>query len=469
MSTRRSRPPPSQGRSGPRPAGSPHQRSAGSSHQRGESQQRRADARRCAAAVLRRVWDDDAFAAAALSAELERHPELDPRDRALATELVYGVLRTEGYLHERLSRHGRMRRADSELMGHLLVAAYQLAFLDRVPQRAAVHEAVGQVRRVRGARVAGFANAVLRKLAAEPSSRLGEAVSSSAPGWLVEGLRSAVGEEEAAALLGVDGRPSGVGLRGSATRPLPDWLRNQEGAIASERTPGAFRYVGGGDPRKLPGFQEGAFTVQEEGAQLVTWALGARPGERVLDACAGRGQKTSLLIERLGAEGEVWATDLYAAKLGQLQEELRRLGLRTTPTAVVDWTAQDGAPPELPHDFDRVLVDAPCVGDGTLRRRPEIARRLHAGDPARFTEVQEAIVRAAASRVRPGGRVLYATCSVLRQACEEVVARVSDQLVPVGFDAPEVAATFPAHESTLRLLPLRHGTDGYFVASLVRR
>src|SRR5690606_31744118 len=138
-----------------------------------------------------------------------------------------------------------LRRADTELMSHLLVAAYQLVFLDRVPRRAAVHEAVEQVRRTRGVQVAGFANAVLRKLATEPPAPLGEAILASAPGWLVKGLQAAVGEEEAAALLGVDGRSVGVGLRASTTRPLPAWLRNQEGAIASERTPNAFRYVGG--------------------------------------------------------------------------------------------------------------------------------------------------------------------------------------------------------------------------------
>lgn len=444
-------------------------RAWGSSKTEAVGGHRGADARRSAAAVLRRVWDDGAFAAAALSAELERHAGLDRRDRALATELVYGVLRTEGYLLESLARHGRIRRADTELISHLLVAAYQLAFLDRVPQRAAVHEAVGWIRRARGPRVAGFANAVLRKLAAEPALSLGEAVCRSVPVWLVEELRAAVGEEEAAALLGADGRQVGLGLRRSGTRPPPEWFENQRLVSGSERTPGAFRYVGGGDPRKLPGFQEGAFTVQEEGAQLVTWALGARPGERVLDACAGRGQKTSLLLERVGSEGEVWAADVHASKLEQLQEELRRLGLRPTPAVVVDWLAKDGAPPELPHDFDRVLVDVPCVGDGTLRRRPEIARRLDPRDPARLAEVQEAILRAAASRARPGGRVLYATCSVLREACEQVIERVADRLSPVGFDAPEVAATFSAGESALRLLPLRHGTDGYFVASLVRR
>ncbi|NLE87832.1 MAG: Sun protein [Myxococcales bacterium] len=449
-------------------------------------------ARRIAATVLRRVWEDDAFAAAALSAELDRAGGLDPRDRALATELVYGVLRTEGYLLEVLGRFGKIRRADTELTSHLLVGAYQIAFLDRVPQRAAVHEAVAEIKRARGARVAGFANAVLRKVTATELEPLPVALRRSAPRWLVERMARAVGDDETAALLGGDGAGVGVGLRLAGGAAAPAWLSDPDLARPSALAPGAYRFRGGGDPRRLPGYAEGAFVVQEEGAQLVTWAVGARPGERVLDACAGRGQKASLLAELVGPTGELWATDLHPGKLEQLRLEFERLGLPRPRTVAVDWTrgaapavpcaleASEGAPGEsadgiqasgdaLPGGFDRVVVDVPCVGDGTLRRRPEIARRLRPEDPARLTDVQRAILRAAATQARPGGRVIYATCSVLREACEEVLEGVGELLEPVPFDAPRVAEVFPPDRSSLRLLPGTHGTDGYFVASLRRR
>jgi 16S rRNA (cytosine967-C5)-methyltransferase len=426
-------------------------------------------ARRIAATVLRRVWEDGAYAAAALSSELDRTDTSDPRDRALATELVYGVLRTENYLLEVLGRHGRIRRKDTELTVHLLVGAYQLAFLDRVPQRAAVHQAVEEVRRLRGARVGGFANAVLRKVAAEGARDLQAAIYQSAPCWLTERLVRVVGEEETRALLGAAAKLPGLGLRLRQTSSLPSWVQGGDLGTPSEETPDAFRYLGGGDPRRLPGFAEGAFVVQEEGAQLVTWAVGARPGERVLDACAGRGQKASLLAERVGVAGELWATDLHPGKLRQLSEEFQRLRLEPPRTAAVDWTAPEAASAGPQGGFDRVLVDVPCVGDGTLRRRPEIARRLRPEDPARLTELQRVILRAAAAQARPGGRVLYATCSVLRDACEEVLAGVGDLLEPCAFDAPEVASVFSPQQTSLRLLPGRHGTDGYFVASLRRR
>ena len=133
-----------------------------------------------------------------------------------------------------------------------------------------------------------------------------------------------------------------------------------------------------------------------------------------------------------------------------------------------DWASPNRAS-ALSRDFDRVLVDAPCTGDGTLRRRPEIAHRLKKEDPARLADLQERILRNAAEHARAGGTVIYATCSVLKEECEAVLERVADILEPVRFDAPAVSSVFPSSESALRLLPGRLGTDGYFVASLRRR
>jgi 16S rRNA (cytosine967-C5)-methyltransferase len=217
--------------------------------------------------------------------------------------------------------------------------------------------------------------------------------------------------------------------------------------------------------RRCPGYAEGAFVIQEEGAQVVALALGAKPGERILDACAGRGQKTTLLRERVGGDAELWAVDLYPDKLAALKEEFRRLGLVPPKTAAVDWTVGHGP---VPDSFDRVLVDAPCTGTGTLRRRPEIARRLTPEDPARLATLAEAILRGAATRAKPGGRVVFAVCSVLREECEDVVDRVGDVLRPAPFDAPELGQLYGADATSFRLTPGKHGTDGFFVASFAR-
>jgi 16S rRNA (cytosine967-C5)-methyltransferase len=394
--------------------------------------------------------------AAALDAELKRHPQLEPRERALATELSYGTMRTEPALRARLYAHAPRGVSDERVLAQLLVAAYQILLLERVPAFAAVDAAVTGVKRERGPRVAGFANAVLRKLARTGEKlTTAQALRESVPDWLWQSLRSAVGEEEALALVSADAY---TGLRPRLGTELPAWLTE----LPAGRVVTSARLVRGeGDSRQKPGYAEGAFTVQEEGAQAIGLALGATPGESVLDACAGRGQKATLIAERLGA-GRLVACDLYPEKLAALDAEAQRLKLPAIETRGVDWSVGHGG---LLAEFDRVLVDAPCSGTGTLRRRPEILRRLGPTDPARLAALSESILRSAASRAKPGGAVLFAVCSVLREECEDVAARVADVLEPAPLHGLELASG----KTSLRLLPGAHGTDGYFMASFRRR
>jgi 16S rRNA (cytosine967-C5)-methyltransferase len=410
--------------------------------------------------VVERVLSDEAFVAASLDAELRRHPQLDARERALATELSYGTLRTEPALRARLLAHAPRGISDERVLSQLLVAAYQILLLERVPAFAAVDAAVTGVKRERGPRVAGFANAVLRKLT-KTGEKLSQAqaLRESMPEWLGSALVEAIGEEQTNALISLE---AVTGLRRRLGKDEPEWMR----ALPAGRVSPVARLVrGAGDPRQKPGFAEGAFSVQEEGAQVAGLALGARAGERVLDACAGRGQKTTLLAERLGSESLV-ASDLYPEKLEALGGELSRLGLQPVGTRAIDWSVGHGG---LDSDFDRVLVDAPCSGTGTLRRRPEILRRLKPEDPRRLAQLSESILRSAASRARPGGTVLFAVCSVLREECENLVERVLDVLEPQPFDAPELPSELVAGKTSLRLLPGPHGTDGYFMANFRRR
>ena len=422
-------------------------------------------ARGVAALAVVRVLRDGAFAAAALSAELERATKLQDRDRALATELLYGTLRLRSALEARLAPLAPRGLKDVIVKAELLVAAYQLLALDRVPAFAAVNSAVNAVRAVRGPKVAGFANAVLRKLASGEKLVAKDAALDNVPDWLTEALTRAVGAEEAQALI-VPQIEKIVGLRLLGGRPVPGWLAATSAGKASPRS----RLVQGvGDPRKREGYAEGTFVVQEEGAQAIALALGARSGERVLDACAGRGQKTSLFAEQVGPSGEVWATDVYPKKLEALQLDFERLRLRPPIVSSVDWTVGVG---DVPADFDRVLVDAPCTGTGTLRRRPEIAARLQPTDPARLSVLAETILRAAATRAKPGGRVVFAVCSVLEDECEALVLRVLDVLEPAPFDAPELWGDFPLlspDATSFRIGPTRFATDGYFAASFLKR
>jgi 16S rRNA (cytosine967-C5)-methyltransferase len=193
-------------------------------------------------------------------------------------------------------------------------------------------------------------------------------------------------------------------------------------------------------------------------------ALGAKAGERVLDACAGRGHKSSLLAERVGQHGALWVTDRSESKLRALSREFERLQLPAPQSCVVDFNEPS---PELPRDFDRVLVDAPCTGTGTLRKRPEIALRLQPDDVERLAQLAERILRSASEHVKPGGRVLFVVCSVLTRENEQLVDRVADVLTPAPFDISDPAIAEGATQ--LRLLPNKHGTDEFFLASFVRR
>ncbi len=402
--------------------------------------------------------------------------QLDGRDRALATELVYGTLRYHRWLVSRLAKHAPrgVDKLDPRVLSTLVVAAYQLLVLTRVPPFAAVNEAVSAVRALRGDRMAAFANAVLRKIGREPrpeAGELAEAAFDSADPALAAALVRALGGEAAKLLVfGGDGPPP-LGIRVEREEERATWL-----ARFTEAKPNATFEVGRISPLavlargagrivELPGHASGAWTPQEEGSQLVSLALGAREGDTVLDACAGRGNKTGLLARAVGASGAVDAADVHPSKLTRLEGELARIGVAARRTFAVDWSAGAGG---VVGAYDRVLVDAPCSGTGTMRRRPELLLRRAAGDLPSLAELQRAILRRVASLVAPKGRLVYAVCSVLVEEAEEVVAIAPELgLAPAPFDGASARA-LASERSTLRLLPQEHGTDGYFLASFVK-
>lgn len=431
-------------------------------------------ARDLAARVVGRVVEEQSFAAAALEAELGRAVQLEARDRALATELVYGTLRVMPWLLAEIGRHAArgVGSIEERVRAPMVVAAYQLWFT-RVPAFAAVSEAVETVRRMRGAPVAAFANAVLRKVAERAAKeREGErekdaealrerAIVESTPAWLRAALARAMPEQDVRAFLAAGVEPPPVALRVERAEERDGWIEKLRAAAPGatfepgSESPLAILARGAGRPQSLPGWDEGAWTVQEEGSQVAALAVGAREGEQVLDACAGRGNKTGILARAVGATGAVDACDTSPAKLARLEEELARLGLRVRATHAVDWTVGSG---DVTGTYDRVLVDAPCTGIGTLRRRPEIALRLKEQDLVDRPRAQLAIASRAAEHVRPGGTLVYVVCSVLREEAEDVV----DALLRAR---PELR---PAEGGSSRLLPHVQGTDGYFVARLSR-
>jgi 16S rRNA (cytosine967-C5)-methyltransferase len=428
-------------------------------------------ARVVAAKVLARVTRDAAFAAAALDAEVER-ARLDPRDARLATELVYGVLRTEAFLvelGERLAARGKL--PDKPIArAHILLALYSLCFLDRLPPHAIVSDAVEAVRGELGEGPSRFVNALLRNAARENDARgrpaLAEAAARSIPRWLMEALARSLGEEGAHAYATAGPIPPPLAIAIADPTARDTWIERLREAAppgadnrAASISPHAVLLTGAGDPKKLPGFED-AWIVQEEGAQALALALGVEPGHHVLDACAGRGNKTWLLARLAGPAGRVVACDIHPAKLEKLVARIPN-----ATAHAVDWTIGSG---DVPRGADRVLVDAPCSGTGTLRRRPDMLRRLKPEDVPRLAAKQLALTREAAARARPGGRLVYAVCSVLKEECEDVASALAEprpglRLRPTPLAINGLAGVAPDAVQA-RLLPHLHGTDGYFLA-----
>lgn len=433
-------------------------------------------ARSVAAEVLTRVIADGAFAAAALDAELDRSVQLDGRDRGLATELVYGTLRLLGWVEARLDRHAKHGVASLEprVRSHLAIAAYQILVLTRIPPFAAVNEAVTAVRVARGEKVAGFANAILRKIAREPkpeASEVERAALASIDPMLRDAIVRAIGEEGAIRLVSGHGGPPPLGIRVEAESARQSWIEELRAAKPSASfeagalCPRAILARGAGRVVDLPGYAAGSWTPQEEGSQFVALALGARPGDVVLDACSGRGNKTGMLVGAVGPSGAVDAADIHPKKLERLGSELARIRCAVRHTYAVDWSVGTAS---VRGPYDRALIDAPCSGTGTIRRRPELSLRRGEGDARVLATLQRAILERVAGLVRPGGRLVYAVCSVLREEAEDVVAGVEALgLRPAPFDDPNVVKVF-ADATSFRVLPHEHGTDGYYAASFVK-
>ncbi len=394
-------------------------------------------ARELARRVLDRVDKGGAWATLTLDGELARSG-LDERDRRLASELVYGVLRNRLRIDRALAAHADLTRTPPKVRTALRVAAYQLLFLDRVPPYAAVDDAVAAARAASGQKLAGFANAVLRKLSAAgepalppgapPGAPPGEPpgdprelarleIEHSLPRWILDELARAratiPGAPELAELAAAFGRPAPlvarVNRRRTTREALAELLR-EAGAAAEpiEGVPSALRLDGIGDPARSPSFLAGTWTVQDAGAQQVGHVAAPRPGMRILDACAGVGGKSTHLAELADDAAAIDAADQSRTKLGLLEETARRLGLAGIRAHACDLL--DPAAP-LGAGYDLVVLDAPCSGLGVLRRHPDAKWRLTPDAVPRLAALQVRLLDAVVPRLGPGGALVYAVCT----------------------------------------------------------
>jgi 16S rRNA (cytosine967-C5)-methyltransferase len=403
-----------------------------------------------------------------------RRARLSAPDRSLATELVYGVTRRRLSLDHEIDRLTAGRRLEAALRAALRLGLYQLRHLGRVPSYAVLNETVELARRYGHEGTARLANAVLRRALAEgPPEPPSLAVASSHPEWLVRRWVERLGEEEARALLEADNAVPPAAVRVNRLRTSPEALARALAAEGAKVRPGrwcpeALHVVSGPPPSELKAFRRGMFTIQGEASMLAALALDPRPGELVLDVAAAPGGKATHVAERMGDRGQVVANEVEPRRARQVEAAVRRLGLRSV-------AIRQGDARTLPEAFagrcDRVLADLPCSGLGVLARRPDLRWRKVEPDLPRLGALQAELLDAAAACVRPGGALLFSTCSTEPEEGEEVVraflaGHPEFEASPLG---PRLPPGLDGAGPTLRLWPHRHGTDGFFLARFERR
>lgn len=406
-------------------------------------------------------------------------------DRRLLMELVCGITRQRGFLNAVIDQLVP-RSPPAPVRRWLQVGLYQLHFCQQIPDFAAVDTTVQWVGNTVGRRWVGLVNAVLRhylrkvgahprqfplRLPAEPAARL--AMQYSYPVRLVQNWLTQVGEAETERLCQWFNQAPEIYLRVNRLRTdVPTLLGQlqQAGiqAVAVPHLPQGVKVIDGGRVTDWPGFREGHWLVQDAAAQWVSMILDPQPGETVIDACAAPGGKTTHIAELMGDQGIVWAADVRAQRLAQVQENVQRLGLTCVryrlgdARSFGDWQGL----------ADRVLLDVPCSGWGTLHRHPEARWRWATQDVNPLVQTQQELLHAAATWVKPGGILVYATCTLnpqenLQQIQTFLARHPGWSVVPPPVPADLSSAVDP-HTHTLTFWPQRHNMDGFFVAKLQR-
>jgi 16S rRNA (cytosine967-C5)-methyltransferase len=460
-----------------------------------------APARRAAYRILLNIARAKGDLPGGIAAERARLP--DPRDQALAAAIAIGTERWRGCLDFLIERFARRKidALDVEVLTSLRLSACQILYLSRIPPSAAVTEGVELVREARKKSAAGFANAVLRAIARErgapplparPDPAPGAAaddgargttlldyfsVTLSHPRWLAARWLARYGEAATEAWLRFNNQEAPLTLRANVLKISVEDLaaRLEEHGVATTRT----RYaphglvVTSGNPLTAPLEREDLFVLQDEASQLVATMVPTRPGDRVLDACASPGGKTTAIAAGMDDRGLIVASDVRPRRIALLRETLRRSGARCVRVTQADFTR----PAPFEPVFDAVLLDAPCSGLGTLRRDPDVKWRRVEADLAVLAAAELTMLRHAADTVRPGGWLVYATCSSEPEENEEVVRQfLAERPDYVPAPAPPGVTRTPGDAPSpvdaaghLRTYPHIHGLEAFFAALLQRR
>lgn len=410
--------------------------------------------------------------------------KLDPRDAGLLTTIVYGVIQRQLTLDYFIDPFIKGKKIDDWVRVLLRTAVYQMVYLDKVPTRAIFFDSTEVAKKLGHAGVAKFVTAILRRMERDGLPELADikdetqrlATTSSTPLWLTEKLIDQLGMDQAQKILNAIGdAPSGV-LRVNSAMTTPDELLGDLKARFPEIHRSALALSAlvtpTGHLAGTPEFTDGVFTLQDESSQLVAPSLQLQPGDKVLDACAAPGGKTTHIAEYLDAKagGQVTALDLHPHKVQLIMKNAYRMRLdnRVTAEAMDARTAKNHFEPA---SFDKILVDAPCSGLGLMRRKPEIKYDKTQQDIDNLARIQGDILGSVADLVKVGGLITYSTCTMAREENQDVVAAFLaehpnfEQQPVAGLDRLDKVHSAPA----LQVYPSDYGTDGFFIASLKRK
>ena len=439
------------------------------------------DAREAAMLALNACQRQGGWSDGALKKQLAA-AELSGRDAALATQLCFGVLQNQMLLDFYLSKFSNipLKRMEGKVVQTLRLGAYQMLFLTRIPHSAAVNSAVTLVKtHCKNPRAAGMVNGILRSMERSlqnmPVIPQGDPVAYlstlySHPEWLVKEFILSLGEEETAQMLAADNSQPPTAVMVNTTRTTAEELKAMLEADHVEAEPhpwleNCLLLHRTGDLERLEAFQQGLFYVQDPASRLSVLAAGAKPGMKVLDCCAAPGGKSFAAAIAMENQGEIVSCDLHPHKKKLIQAGADRLGL-----TIISPKTADGKVfrPEWENAFDLVLVDAPCSGLGVIRKKPDIRYK----DPAPLADlpaVQLDILRNAARYVKPGGTLMYSTCTLLYRENEEVVETFlaeNNSYKAEAFPLPGPVGLVQGGSVTL--WPHRHGTDGFFISKMRR-
>ncbi|MFB4162613.1 16S rRNA (cytosine(967)-C(5))-methyltransferase RsmB [Alteribacillus sp. JSM 102045] len=427
--------------------------------------------------LLQRIEKEGAYSHLLLNHVLSQE-EVSKKDEPLLTELVYGTIKRKNTLDYYLTPFIKkgLSSLDPWVLQLLRLSVYQMVYLDRVPERAAIHEAVNIAKKRGHKGISGMINGVLRSIQRKGLPRTDKltgikkfAVETSHPEWLLEDWIDSYGEEKTRAMALTNLEPPPLTVRVNLSKSTKEEVRNrllEEGCQIKEGalSPDAL-IIASGHVINTETYKKGYVTIQDESSMLVARLLDPAPGMNVLDACAAPGGKTTHLAERMENKGTVKAFDLHKKKVKLIEEQAERLGISIIEANALD--ARELTAQVEKEQFDRVLVDAPCSGLGVIRRKPELKWQKQRADLERFPAIQAEILAEASKMVKPGGQLVYSTCTVRREENENVVEAFLNRN-PAFKRKPDefLSNMFQAENGQVTILPQQFGTDGFFMALL---